>query len=72
MPHLKECAKASHIFWQEFDDEGNPPEPAILIEEHIGTITLSQGNESILISTHELKNFIRALTKIEKYPLLNP
>jgi|GEM_PF-7075664 len=50
----------STVVYQEWEDE-NPGEPAIIIQKYTDSVQLIQENNSILISNHELKNFIKAL-----------
>jgi len=59
------ATEGATIFWQEWS-EGSPGEPAILIQSYSDCITLVQEGREILISRHQLKEFIRELNNILK------
>lgn len=60
---IKEIDKVV-IAWQEWSDD-DAGESAIVIKKYADSIELSQNDNSILISNHEVKSFIKLLHKIE-------
>jgi len=58
--------RTSFTMWQNCYEDEAVPEPALLITCYYGTISVQQGNESILLNTASLNEFIKNLRKAAK------
>lgn len=67
MAVISEVNNKAIIFWQEWNEEAEiTGEPAILLQSYIHEISIKQGDNEVLLSTHELKPFIKLLQTIQK------
>lgn len=56
----------SIVFYQEWADNGDPAEAAIIITPYSDSIALSQESRQVNISSHEFDAFCKLLNRINK------
>lgn len=54
-------AKNSTVIWQEAQEDEGMPEPALLIDAFYGTVSITQGDDTILINYQSLETLIKTL-----------
>ena len=57
--------KGSKILWQTFDEEGTPPEAAIVVQPYSDCIQISQSGNEIRLNYHHAIELIKILRTIK-------
>jgi len=54
------------VIWQDASDEYGVGEPALLLEGYSDTITITQGDQSVIINYETIKELVKAMKVLQQ------